>query len=470
MNLINNFFFRVAALILILESFSLLGYFFPFLMPLFYILILILAVFLVWQDINNAVYLLLGELILGGQGYLLHIGADSFNLSLRLGLFVVCFLVWAVKTLITKDFSFLKRKEFLLVSVFGLFFSLSVLIGLFSGRPLSNIFLDLNGYLYFGLIGLFLSAKINFKKAGVVALFATAFIALESLFLVFAFAHGLSWVGNSWLYGWIRSTGVGEIAKISEPLYRVFFQSHIFNLYLVFPLLAILFLVKHNLSKWQIGALLFFLWLNILALYISQSRSFWLSGAVMIVPLVIFIIYELRKQNLKVFLVIMIIPVLILFSDLVVKMATGDFKGNLWQQRMGEGSEQAGVSSRSAQIWPLLNEIKKAPLFGQGFAKEVTYVSNDPRVRLKNPTGEYTTYAFELGYFDMALKYGLLGLGAYLSLLFYLLFKLYKKSKGKPIYLGLALSLLALMIVNIFTPYLNHPLGIGFILILIALI
>jgi O-antigen ligase len=119
---------------------------------------------------------------------------------------------------------------------------------------------------------------------------------------------------------------------------------------------------------------------------------------------------------------------------------------------------EPAVSSRAAQFLPLLSAIAKSPLIGFGFGKTVTYASADPRILRANPDGLYTTYAFELGYLDIALKIGLLGLLLYALLIF-------KIARG----LGrgeLLAGLVALLVINIFSPYLNHPLGIGYLLLL----
>ena len=88
-------------------------------------------------------------------------------------------------------------------------------------------------------------------------------------------------------------------------------------------------------------------------------------------------------------------------------------------------------------------------------------MSDDPRIvpTTANGSGEFTTYAFEWGYLDMILKFGILGTLIYLILIFKVLKKLFV------INLGFALGLIALLVINIFSPYLNHPLGIGFVIL-----
>ena len=115
--------------------------------------------------------------------------------------------------------------------------------------------------------------------------------------------------------------------------------------------------------------------------------------------------------------------------------------------------------------------IIKQPVWGYGLGKTLTYKSSDPRVLKKTSDGTYTTNAFEWGWLDLWLKLGLLGLVAYLWLLFSIFKKAWQKIKDNP-YQALAViaSLIALIGLNIFPPYLNHPLGFGFLAIIMAIL
>ena len=134
----------------------------------------------------------------------------------------------------------------------------------------------------------------------------------------------------------------------------------------------------------------------------------------------------------------------------------------------------AGISSRWSQLPNLTKEIIKHPILGSGWGTTVTYQSTDPRILItNNPTGLYTTYAFELGYLDIILKIGLLGLIVYLLFIWTIIKKywqLWQKNTDRgerALAIGFLLGLFALLIVHGFSPYLNHPLGIGYLLLML---
>ena len=119
------------------------------------------------------------------------------------------------------------------------------------------------------------------------------------------------------------------------------------------------------------------------------------------------------------------------------------------------------LQTQKNQLKPLWQAISQHPLIGSGFGTSLTYQTNDPRIvpTTAGASGEFTTYAFEWGYLDMILKFGLIGLIIYLLLITKILCRLYNL---RPDFF---LALIALLAVNVFSPYLNHPLGIGFIIL-----
>jgi hypothetical protein len=80
--------------------------------------------------------------------------------------------------------------------------------------------------------------------------------------------------------------------------------------------------------------------------------------------------------------------------------------------------------------------------------------------------GLYTTYAFEWGWLEHWIKFGILGVPLMLWIVVGLAVRLWKQ-ETMPFWLrvGSVSSLVGLMVVHAFTPYLNHPLGFLFLFV-----
>jgi O-antigen ligase len=212
----------------------------------------------------------------------------------------------------------------------------------------------------------------------------------------------------------------------------------------------------------------------------SLSRSNWIGLA--FGQLAVFAVYFLRSKNLKAFFW----PAACFFASFVLAVllvgatvkfpfpaAMSNFNPSDLAERAGETASEAGVASRWSLLPKLFEKIKAAPVLGGGFGSTVTYRSSDPRVLAANPSGEYTTYAFEWGWLDIWLKTGLFGALAYAALLFVIAsagIDSYLKAKAAPSFAGLvkifgSVGLAVLSAVSFFSPYLNHPLGIGIIML-----
>jgi hypothetical protein len=132
------------------------------------------------------------------------------------------------------------------------------------------------------------------------------------------------------------------------------------------------------------------------------------------------------------------------------------------------GSRGSVTDVAAESRWNLLpvlwDKIKQAPILGSGFGATVMYQTKDPRILAQNPDGWYTTHAFEWGWLEHWIKFGLLGIPIILWLLVSLIRRLWILPADLWIRAGFISSLAALATLHIFTPYLNHPLGFGFLL------
>ena len=210
---------------------------------------------------------------------------------------------------------------------------------------------------------------------------------------------------------------------------------------------------------WPLG----YLYLTGLTIIISQSRSFWVGALAALSIILIFIWIRLKRAFKTSVGLGLLLTLMILSQILAVQVLTNNFSGNLVSDRFKNLQTEAAGLSRLNQLKPLTENIFQQLIFGWGFGKELTYISNDPRIIKTHPGGVYTTYAFEWGYLDIMLKLGALGLISYLFLI-YQITKLGLK-KIDPVTAGLISGLVALLATNIFSPYLNHPLGIGYVIL-----
>jgi hypothetical protein len=124
----------------------------------------------------------------------------------------------------------------------------------------------------------------------------------------------------------------------------------------------------------------------------------------------------------------------------------------------------AAAESRWNLLPVLMGKIGSSPILGSGFGATVTYQTKDPRILAQNPGGWYTTYAFEWGWLEHWIKFGILGIPVMLWLLMSVAWRTWKTEGEWWIRAGFVSSLAALGILHVFTPYLNHPLGFGFLL------
>lgn len=456
----------------VIELISFLGYFFA---PLKIISALIIAIgifILTFKNLETGLLILFAELIIGSKGHLFELGPVSIRMIIYAAIILAYLVKLRHKEERLKIISYLK--ELKITKYFGalaIFILLAVALALFYKNSLNNIFSDFNSWLFFLL--LFPILSVYFKgKAEVyqrlisVVIAAFLWLGLETLLILYIFTHNISVMSD--LYFWLRKTGVAEITSTLGSWPRIFLQSQI---YAAIALVIVPFTLKiKNKNTWILMILAWSI------LFLSMSRSFWLASvAVLALGLFFNLIFSgWKKLWSKVLLIsasaiaaVLLILIIVLFP--IPK--PGAFSANSFINRISLDSGEAAVASRWSLLPVMWQEIKNAPLLGSGFGKTITYKSSDPRILQNNPSGEYTTYAFEWGYLSLWLKFGLFGLLAYLSLLGVIIYQgLLNWKKGDNLAGALVLGLLILVMVNFFTPYLDHPLGIGYILLALTLV
>lgn len=468
--------------IFLFEALSFLGFLFPEIRQISFFAIIFLFLIACLKDLKFGFLILLAELFIGSKGYLFYFESNGLIVSIRIAFWLIILSVWLAKEISSAD---IKKYAKILPAhwiVFFIFIGWGVLNGFFQNNSFENIFFDFNNWLYFALIFPLFSAfktKKDLTLIWEVFLASIIWLILKTFFLLFLFSRNIPELIEVF-YRWVRSSGVGEITLIENGFYRIFFQSHIYNLVAFFALGALILKKideKKIFNKQNVKYHLLFI-ANLSIILISFSRSFWVGLSVALFCFAVCVAWWFGwKTLLKITGIVLLSSGLsfVLISAVVnfpYPPPLSDYSASsLISERAKRTSDEAAVSSRWNLLPELWNEIKKAPIMGSGLGTVITYESSDPRVLETTADGKFTTYAFEWGWLDIWLKFGLLGLLAYLVLFFKMLVGglfLFKKDRDDFEYLilGLLIGLISLMSVNFFTPYLNHPLGIGFLILL----
>jgi O-antigen ligase len=410
-----------------------------------------------------ALYLAFLELVLGSFGYLSHLSAGGINISLRYAFFAVI-MGLGIWDLITNWQLRITNNKFLIpLAIFGFTWLMGAVRGYFAGYDIGDIFFDANSYLY---LLLFLPAamwlndegkvknliKVMLAGALVLSVFTTA------VFIVFAKVKNIGML--TILYKWIRDFRIGEITPLDHGGYRIFFQSQIYIPAMLFFLFMLDVGKKINFKRFTGYAIIF-----CLALIVSLSRSLWVGTAAGFL-LFLWLLCHLKFRYKKILEFVTSSSLLFITAGLIVSLFLPRDASFLSDRfKIGESA----ADSRVSQLKVLLPAIQNSPIFGYGFGKTLTFKSFDPRIGGK----DYTTYAFEWGYLDMILKFGVLGLAAYLYFLGAIFYRLWKKiptrkghldERGDILVVWAIAALTVVAVAHIFTPYLNHPLGIGIVI------
>ena len=485
-------FFRWTILsIIMVEILSFFAWALPGFGNIAYFVILAFVLILSMDDLRYGAAIVLAELIIGSHGYLFSFGPSDISVSLRLGIFLVLMTVALLR--IVQD----KRVNFYYSQLFWPWLGLVVIVafafirGLLIGNGFSNTFFDMNAFMFLGLALPLWQAFISAEDMRIllrISLAAVIMSLVKVYFLVYIFSHKFWWMLEE-TYRWVRDTRIGEVTQITDTFFRVFFQSQIFTIIAFFVLLLIFSaMLRANKFKDLIKnplAISTFLLTSALfsSILISFSRSYWVGvlAATICLPFVLWIAHKnpLRKifSNVIVGALVTVVSLVIVTAVVLFPYPSidGDFSpGSLLSKRALTFRGEAGVSSRWQLLPPLWQAVQDNLIYGSGFGKTVTYITQDPRILAQSPTGEYTTFAFEWGYLDLWLKLGLIGLLAYAIFVFLIiklsiqLIRIHRQApveyQETTIAIGLLLGGITVLATHTFSPYLNHPLGIGYLL------
>ena len=472
-------------LMLAFEALSLMAYFIPSLSLAIFIFATFSFLLLSLFRLKYGVYIALGEIFIGSKGYLLSLEIEGFSISIRIAFWLILLSVWIGNTLhrtIQKrklKIDAIESKHFRAYILLGIFILWGLVNGILNKNEFSNIFFDFNAWLFFLYIfPLFAVAKSRGFKKTIISILSAGVIwlSIKTILLIYVFTH-FSPDSILMLYKWVRDTGVGEITRMEGGFYRIFIQSQIFSLVLIFVWIWSYIVNKNKKAFFSRTTFLYVLLLSAASLNLlaSYSRSYWAGLAVALICFVGLIFY--RKIKLKVLaqsFSVLLLSAFLAFTIILVAVnfplpnTSARFGASDLTKRASTIQGEAGVSSRWSLLPQLKKEIRSSFILGQGFGTTVTYKSSDPRVKLSTADGQYTTYAFEWGWLDIWLKLGFFGLLAYIYLLFYLIAQAIKEKNR--ILDPLIISLVGIAATSFFSPYINHPLGIAFVLIFTVLI
>ena len=419
----------------------------------------------------------IAEIISTSNGHSLNAELFGISIGIRIALFAIL--------MIATMFEMFKQRRnpipqrYRLISTFFLVIVIyGILLGWLNNYSVRNIYLDSNGYLAIGYV---LSAWVWMRDSSSRRMLlqavasGTIWIIIKTLLFLGLFGH-LHPKTLDPIYKWIRDTRLGEVTLQGGNIYRVFLQSQWYIVPAIIATSSYIWLAERSRET---GVRMVFM-ISFVAILVSMSRSFWVALSFIALFMIALIVMNvgwkrflhrlpdiitLKIGALALLWVIIAIPIyqstnLSFFSDMFAGRASG--------------VSDVAIDSRQQLLQPMWEAIMDAPMTGHGLGKTVEYETSDPRYIDEHGTTTVATYAFEWGWLDIWIKFGILGVFMTLWLGWLLLGDLWRMIKIEQtrawIYVTLLLSIIGLFIVHIFTPYLNHPLGWGMIAIAVALI
>jgi hypothetical protein len=316
---------------------------------------------------------------------------------------------------------------------------------------------------------------------------AAIWIAISTLAYVYLFTHLPGLVAHD-LYTFVRDSRLAEVTLLTSGLgvnwlgqspwyFRIFQQSQ--AMVAVFEMLFIagtLLIWKQAHERPPLPVLgLHTLMLS--TLLASLSRSIWIGSLAGMLFVGVFIVATRPQLAITLRRLVQLSACLVIgLAGIYVLIALPlpprpDLSESSFYKGPDDNTREVAVSSRWNLLTPMVSEIGSDPIIGSGFGETVTFVSDDPRLRAVNPTGEVTTYRFEWGYHDIWLKMGILGLLAfgwfYVTTITVTAEAVIRGDKRFWIAIGLSGGLTVLYVTHIFSPYLNHPIGLGFMMFIL---
>lgn len=449
--------------------------------PVALVLLLLALAVLASKSLHGAVLVAFTELFVGGHGQLLFWEIGGFSVTLRMGIFAVVMCAWAYYVLSRKIIPKvipLRDTPFLLIAS-------AIFVGFGIGIVLNNpmtAFDDANSYLALLYVLPVVSLPWTIRtKHELLQVFAgsVTWLSFVTIALFYLFTH-LDGDSLHQVYTFFRDRRIAEITLIplqdQNFIFRIFLPAQIFlGAFWLLIASSLLFLWRKQSVPREAWVLL-----SVVtgALVIGMSRSLFVGLVVATILLVEIALkagkhvketYIYRVPGIVVAIVMALVGVSILaFIPIPTRPDLSD--AAFFKTATETNVREAAVTSRWQLLEPIMEEILRSPVVGSGFGKEITYTSDDPRIREAYDGGRYTTHRFEWGYQDIWLKMGLLGLiafGWYLAMVTRGTFFSAEHKKEKWLIYGLWSGVILLFVAHLFTPYINHPMGSALMLLIL---
>ena len=365
-----------------------------------------------------ALLIVVAELLSFSHGHLITTAFFGQTFSLRMALFAGLFIGYGIGLCVRRYRLPMWLDERVLgVALLGLVVFQATMRGVLTFSP-AAVFADMNAYLFLFLLFPLLTATKDalFRHRLLQTVTASAiFVAVLTLIVLFLFSH-LGGTELSPVYTFFRDTRLAEITRLQDGFYRVFFQGQ-FTVMIAFFLIVASYLVSKTLQLRERIGFVLLMSLMMAGLVVGLSRTFWLAlmvgGAGLLVWLVMSLgVRVVARRMLLVFGAVGASGVLI---ATVVLLPVPWLKGGVgagWSQVFIDrttSTQDAAVSSRWKLLTPLQETIATAPVLGFGFGKEITFETDDPRLREIHGTSIISTGALEWGWLELWLKMGIFG-------------------------------------------------------------
>ncbi|NQV11803.1 O-antigen ligase family protein [Candidatus Uhrbacteria bacterium] len=438
---------------------------------------LILLVFIANKSPEWLFPIAMAEIIATSNGHSFNTVLFGVSVGLRIAIFAVLVIASGIKLVRKRENPIPHRYRIVSILLVAVVIY-GAILGLLNGNGMRNLYLDANGYLAIGYIFAAWiwvrnadSRRQLFQAVGAGILW----IAIKTLLFLFMFGH-LHPKTLDPIYKWIRDTRLGEVTLQGGNIYRIFLQSQWFLVPAMLTTAAYIWLAERSRET---GVRVLFM-ITFAAILASLSRSFWVA---LVVTVPILAVAVLRWSGWKKFVnkipdfaAVKIGTVAMLWVIIAIPIYQStnfSFFSDLFSGR-ATGVSDVAIDSRQSLLTPMIDAVIDSPATGYGLGSTLTYNTSDPRWIDDHETNIVETYAFEWGWLDIWIKFGILGVFALLWLAFLItqdLWQLFRIDKPRRwLHLSLLLSLIGIYVVHFFSPYLNHPIGWGTIAIIIALI